>query len=163
MTQRFKPGVWDRLLSAGEGASDGAGGWSLEQLKDAIARDLEALLNTRSHMSADAQKRYPAVARSIYNYGLLDFSSMCMNSEEDRNKICVAVKLAIERFEYRLHSVTANLRVQCAPFNRVDFVISAMLKASSAAEPVCFDAVLEAATQQYSVRRVSERPMDEVA
>ncbi|MES2296124.1 MAG: type VI secretion system baseplate subunit TssE [Pseudomonadota bacterium] len=163
MTQRFKPSVWDRLLAAGDGSADGPFTWSLDQLKDAVARDLEDLLNTRSHMSQEDQLRFPAVAASIYNYGLMDFSSMCLNSEEDRNKICAAVKLAIERFEPRLHCVSAELRVHRAPLNRVDFVISAMLKCSSEPEPVCFDAVMHPSTQHYSVRKLSEQPTESVA
>ena len=49
----FVPGLFDRLMGEG-GAGTAMARLSLEQLKDAVARDLEELLNTRVALPAGA-------------------------------------------------------------------------------------------------------------
>lgn len=149
-TQRYTPGLFDRLLDDHGGVSVT---WTLEHLKDAVARDLESLLNTRAAMSEQRFAAYPEAAKSVLTYGLTDFAGMCMTSDTDRKKICAAVLLSIERHEPRLCGVTATLRQRSNQINRFDFVISGKLKAQSASDMLHFDAVLEPATQQYSIRK----------
>lgn len=159
MSQRHTPGLFDRLIDdqpPDAGAGNGAA-WTLEQIKDAVARDLEALLNTRTALPESWLAVYPEAAGSVLNYGMIDFAAMCMTSDVDQKKICAAIQLAIERHEPRLHTVIVTLRVHQAPINRVDFLISATLKADSAREWVHFDAVLAPATQQYSIRKTASR------
>ena len=149
MQQRYAPGLFDRLMDE----LPRARGWSLEQPKDAVARDLEALFNTRAAVADAELAPYPEVGNSILNYGLIDFAGMCLTSDEDKQTICAAVRLAIERHEPRLYAVNAALRVSDALVNRVDIVINARLMADPAAEPVRFDAVLKPSTQQYAIHR----------
>ncbi|HJU99738.1 MAG TPA: type VI secretion system baseplate subunit TssE [Burkholderiaceae bacterium] len=149
MQQRYAPGLFDRLMDG----QPRQRGWPLEQLKDAVACDLEALFNTRAALAGAALEPYPEVRNSILNYGLIDFAGMCLTSDEDRQKICAAVRQAIERHEPRLYAVSAALRVSDALVNRLDIVISARLKADPAAELVRFDAVLKPSTQQYAIAR----------
>lgn len=151
MTKRFTPSLFDRLIEGQDEAS--SAGWSLEQLKDAVARDLEDLLNTRTAIPAQSLVERPNAGSSLMNYGLIDFSAMCLTSDEDRKKICAAVLSAIEAHEPRLYDVSAGLRVRTGTESRVDFVISGMLKTVSRAEPVYFDAVLKASTHRYSVSK----------
>ncbi|MDP3669508.1 MAG: type VI secretion system baseplate subunit TssE [Telluria sp.] len=146
--QRYLPGLFDRLIDQPHA---GSGSHTLEHLKDSIARDLEALLNTRTALPDELLAAYPEVSRSVLNYGLIDFASMCMTSDVDQKKICAAVKLAIERHEPRLHMITAALRVHKGVVNRIDFLISARFKAYPTADLVHFDAVLEPSSQQYSI------------
>jgi type VI secretion system protein ImpF len=158
MTPRLTPSLFDRLIDVCEDAPSASAGWGLEQLKDAVARDLEDLLNTRTAISPEMLAKYPDVRRSLINYGLIDFSAMCLTSEDDRNRICAAVKQAIAQHEPRLYGVSAGLRVKTGSESRVDFVISGMLKTVSSAEPVYFDAVLLASTHRYSVRKAGGQP-----
>ncbi|MBJ7312204.1 type VI secretion system baseplate subunit TssE [Rugamonas sp. CCM 8940] len=157
MTPHYAAGLFDRLIDDQPHAAPrgGRAGWTLEQLKDAVARDLEALLNTRAALPAGLLDAYPEVAKSIVNYGLIDFAGMCLTSSEDQKLICAAVQRAIERHEPRLYAVSAALRVREARVNRVDFLISARLKVDAAAELVRFDAVLKPSTQQYAIRQAS--------
>ena len=153
MGPRYAAGLFDRLTA------DCAAGWSLEQLKDAVARDLEDLFNTRAALQDGVLEAYPEVARSILSYGLIDFAGMCLTSDEDKKKICAAVELAVARHEPRLYAVSASLRTGGVTVNRVDIVIRARLKADPAAELVQFDAVLKPSTQQYTIdrsRRITE-------
>lgn len=153
-TYRYAPGLLDRLLDdqpAGPARSGTV--WTIEHLKDAVARDLESLLNTRTAFPEDRFGAYPEASKSVLTYGLLDFAGMCMTSDTDRKRICAAVLLAIQRHETRLHSVTATLRVRGNQINRLDFDISGKLKASGASDVVHFDAMMEPSTQQYSIRK----------
>lgn len=150
-TQRYAPGLFDRLIDDRGGVVPAV--WTIEHLKDAVARDLESLLNTRAAMPEHLFAACPEASKSVLTYGLTDFAGMCMTSDTDRKKICAAVLLTIERHESRLHGVTATLRQRSSQINRFDFVISGKLRAQSASDMLHFDAVLEPATQQYSIRK----------
>lgn len=154
MAQLFTAGFLDRLLyDPGEHTRGGHGtDLTLAQFKSGIARDLEALLNTRTAISHDVLAAYPECSNSILNYGLSDFSHLCLGSSVDRDTICAAVKAAIERHEPRLRDVSASLRIAPGSTCRVDLVISAVLQTQAASEPVQFDAQLDSATQQYSIQ-----------
>jgi type VI secretion system protein ImpF len=147
------PGLLDRLL--GEyGASNRAGqGLTLEQFKDSLARDLEDLLNTRCALPEEMLRAYPECARSIVNYGLIDFAGMCLSSSEDRTRICAALKTAIERHEPRLRNVQARLEREAGAINRVSIAISGTLAGLPFTEAVSFDAVLQPSSLHYSINR----------
>ncbi|MES2162737.1 MAG: type VI secretion system baseplate subunit TssE [Pseudomonadota bacterium] len=149
----FTPGLFDRLLDPqGSHARNGAG-LSLEQWKDAVARDLEDLLNTRCALSEALLDAYPECASSIVNYGLIDFAGMCLSSSEDRSRICACLKAAIERHEPRLRNVQAHLEREIGSINRVSFAISATLTGLPMREAVNFDAVLQPSSLHYSINR----------
>lgn len=152
--QGYVPGLFDRLMGAGDSAQ--AARLSVEQLKDAVARDLEELLNTRMALPAGALDGYPECTASIVNYGLIDFAGMCLSSSDDRARICAALKAAIERHEPRLRHVRARLEREAGAINSVRFVISATLVASASpglGEAVNFDAVLQPSSLRYSINR----------
>jgi type VI secretion system protein ImpF len=154
--QRYLPALFDRLIEDDTSARESSRG-TLEELKNSIARDLEALLNTRTALSEEMLADYPEVAASVANYGLVDFAGMCISSDTDQKRICAGVELAVARHEPRLHAVTAALRVRASGINRIDFVISAQFKSSGSEERVRFDAVLEQSSQQYSIRHSTAR------
>ena len=152
--QGFTRGLFDRLDTDGEPASGNkhaARTRAVEEAMRSITRDLQALLNTRSALSAASLKPYQEVSRSIVNYGLIDFAGMCMSSDLDQHEICKAVRLAIERHEPRLHKVAVTLQQRQGAINRVDFVITAQLKSAPQAEPMSFNAVFRPSLQQYSI------------
>ncbi|OEZ86511.1 protein 25-like lysozyme [Janthinobacterium sp. HH104] len=150
----YVPGLFDRLMGDGGAAAGGvAVRLSLEQLKDAVARDLEELLNTRVALPPGALDAYPECAASIVNYGLIDFAGMCLSSSDDRARICAALKAAIERHEPRLRNVRARLEREAGAINRVGFVISGTLAVKASGETVNFDAVLQPSSLRYSINR----------
>jgi len=148
----YVPGLLDRLMGT-RGAGPAASRLSLEQLKDAVARDLEDLLNTRVALPEALLRAYPECAASIVNYGLVDFAGCCLSSTEDRLRICASLKSAIEHHEPRLRGVQARLEPRAGSVNRVDFIITAMLHVHPAHEPINFDAVLQPSTLHYSINR----------
>ena len=146
----YLPGLLDRLM--GERAHPGRTG--AEQLKDNVARDLEALLNARAGVAPERFDAYPLARASVLNYGLTDFAAFCLSSSEDRAAICACLKEAIERHEPRLKNVSAALEEEQGGVNRLSFVIHATLHAGPGVEPVNFNAVLQPSSLNYVINRV---------
>ncbi|MYM27813.1 type VI secretion system protein ImpF [Duganella sacchari] len=159
----FTPGLFDRLMDAPlHGASGTLPRLSIEDMKDAVARDLEALLNTRAVIPEELLKRFPECGRSIATYGLNDFAGLSLSSTDDRAFICRSLERAIARHEPRLRNVQASLELRADAVNRLNFAITALLVVHSAHEPVNFDAVLQPSSLHYTIskaRRVSPLPL----
>ncbi|MCY7315838.1 MAG: type VI secretion system baseplate subunit TssE [Rubrivivax sp.] len=151
--QRFAPYLIDRLMDGSPDASREAIAPSLtiEQLKDSVARDVEALLNTRTALSGETINSYRNASHSILRFGLDDFSSRSLANVADRTFICRAIERAIEDHEPRLRTVRVGLDERSAPGAGLRFSIHALLQIHPAAEPVSFDALLQTGTQQYRV------------
>ena len=152
--QGFSPGLFDRI--ADTDADDGAlrrptRAAEEEACKQSITRDLIALLNTRSSVPALALAPLNTVCASVVNYGLMDFAGMCMTSDTDQQKICAAVRVAIERHEPRLRNVVVLLTPKKGAINRVEFMIAAELKSGMHNQPMSFNAVFRPSLQQYSI------------
>jgi type VI secretion system protein ImpF len=151
----YTPGFFDRLLGT---ALRGAGSatvarMSLEDFKDSVARDLEALLNTRSVIKQDALTAYPECLHSIVTYGLTDFADRSLSSPSDRAYICACLEQTIARHEPRLRNAKAVIEMRDGAVNRLKFSISAMLVVSKSEEAVNFDALLQPSTLQYSISK----------
>ena len=151
----FTPGLFDRLLDypvsgAGRGQVTRM---NIEELKDSVARDLEALLNTRTVIPEGILKRYPECSRSIITYGLNDFAGRSLSSHDDRAYICQCLEKAIARHEPRLRNVKASLELREDSINRLNFAITALLVVSTSQEPVNFDAVLQPSSLQYTISK----------
>ncbi len=151
---RFAPSLLDRLLDdAPQAPAEYATPQvSLEQLKDSVVRDLEALLNARCGLRRDTLSEHPQAQRSILSFGMLDFSSMSLANTDERDAICRAIESAISAHEPRLKNVRVGLG-QDSSINRLLFTIQALLVANPAREPVNFNAMLQPSTQLYSVSK----------
>ena len=150
----FTPGLLDRLMDERPEAWAGTPVTG-EQLKDSVARDLEALLNTRLAFDPAILHAYPEARASLLHYGLADFASYCLTSSLDRAAVCASIKDAIETHEPRLREVSATLDVVPGSVNHLNFVIHARLAVAAASEPVNFNAVLQPSSLHYAVRRTA--------
>lgn len=153
---RFTPGLFDRLLGVPMRASHGHAAparSAAEEMKDAVARDLEALLNTRAVLPEDLLKAYPECSRSIVSYGMKDFAELSLSSPSDRALICACIEKTITSHEPRLRKVKASLEMRAGAVNRLDFSITGVLVASASQEAVNFDAVLQPSTLSYSISK----------
>ncbi len=148
----YTPGLLDRLMD--ERAPDAAGTpVSGEQLKDSVARDLEALLNPRLAFDPAILGGYPEARGSLLHYGLADFAGYCLTSSIDRAAVCASIQDAIEAHEPRLVDISATLEPDQGSVNRLHFAIHARLAVSPNAEPVNFNAVLQPSSLHYAVKR----------
>jgi type VI secretion system protein ImpF len=153
---RFNPTLFERLFDAAPqraAEADPLRGWSIEELKDSVAMDLESLLNSRSALSGKDVKEFPAARASLVCYGMHDFVGRSMANPADRIFICQTLERTIALHEPRLRDVTVSLLVDEHAVNVLRFSISAVLVVKPAQEPVSFDALLQPTTQRYSVAR----------
>lgn len=152
----FEPGLFDKLFDAAprSPAVSALRRLSVEELKDTIARDLEALLNTRTVFIADDFEHFPECDRSVLTYGLNDFANLSIASHDDRKFICASIQRAIAHHEPRLNEVSVTLEMKRRSSDDLYFGISAKLNIDSGQEEsVNFDALLQPAILQYSVSR----------
>ena len=125
---------------------------SLRQLKQAVARDLEAMLNTRQEALAEVPAEFGEVSRSLLIYGLPDCTALTMLSLPDRNRIRRALEQAIATFEPRLERVRVALEPPRQHERLLRFRVDAVLPVRPEPEPVVFDTMLRLNTQEYVVR-----------
>jgi type VI secretion system protein ImpF len=125
----------------------------LRTLERSVARDLEALLNSRQETLQELPSEFKEVNRSLLTYGLPDFTSFSLLTQEDRNRIRRGVEDAINNFEPRLLRVRVVLEAPREHERGLRFRIDAFLRVDPSPEPVTFDAVLQLNTQQYVIQR----------
>lgn len=152
MNQGFEPSLFDKLFDDSPvGAARRR--LSLEQLKDTVARDLEALLNTRVLFDDGLAEPFPQAKRSVAGYGLADFAGLSMANVHHRREICASIESAIAAHEPRLREVRVDLEVHRNTVNALYFAINAVLHVRPTESPVSFDALLQPTSLQYSVSR----------
>ncbi len=154
----FEPSLYDKLFEADDTAAHAVRRLSIEELKESVARDIEALLNTRMVFSDETLRRYPECQRSLLTYGLSDFSGLSLASHYDRDFICRSLENAIARHEPRLRQVRVLLQVDGRATSVLYFAITAILDAGAAHEPVTFDATLQPCTLRYAVSKTRAKP-----
>ena len=122
------------------------------QLKASLRRDLEWLLNTR-RVAVEPPDSLVELNRSVYTYGLPDFSSYSLNSPKDRGRLLRALEVTIAFFEPRLTAVKVTPVEGPSTGSRVlRFQIEGMLIKDPAPEAVSFDTVLQLANGEYQVK-----------
>ena len=138
--------VLDRLAPPG-GESRGVRDLRIgvEDLRRAIRRDLEWLLNTRV-MVDERLDSLEEVRRSILAYGLPDLNPYSRTSRSDRSSLCRTIEDAIRRFEPRLDPRT--VKVDFVPTREIDdfsvhFLIAAMIRVDPIREAISFDTSMD--------------------
>ena len=123
---------------------------TLRELKDALWRDLNALLNTRRKEHPMALE-FEQCNTSLLVFGLPDFTPLSLRSTGDQKRLGLAIETAIQTFEPRLSgvSVTAETRNELDPVLR--FRVEALLEIEPAPEAISFNTVLEGDTGRFLV------------
>jgi type VI secretion system protein ImpF len=149
--QGLQPSMLDRLIDPDSGGTAARHGYSLDQVRAALQRDLEELLNTRqSHVGLP--EAFAETHRSIIAYGLPDLTSLSAATSQQRAEIGRMIEVVLGYFEPRLRDVRAVLLDPIDAKERtVRFRVEARLSMEPAPE-VAFDTILELSTGHYSVR-----------
>jgi type VI secretion system protein ImpF len=127
---------------------------SVRLLKSSVRRDLEWLLNTRQNPEP-AGEQFPELCKSLYNYGLPDFTATSFDNVKERTRLLRRLENTIRIFEPRLESArVVPVQVsESGSSNRViRFQIEGLLKMDPAPEQVTFDTVLNLANGEYQIR-----------
>lgn len=124
---------------------------SLAQLKGAIRRDLENLLNTRRTPDLPPEGR-PETRRSVYAYGVPDITEIGQNFLYEKDRLLAEIENAVRVFEPRLSGVKVAILPATDNSRVLRFVIDGMLRVDPAPEHVVFDAALELTSGEYQLR-----------
>ncbi|HUD54600.1 MAG TPA: type VI secretion system baseplate subunit TssE [Terracidiphilus sp.] len=118
---------------------------SVRQLKSAVRRDLEWLLNTRRTPEIPEDRlELETVKQSLYVYGIPDLSSLTMANSADRNLLKRVVTDAIKIFENRLSQIRVDfVDPSSTSSSGVRLRIDAMLRMDPVPEPISFDTVID--------------------
>jgi type VI secretion system protein ImpF len=150
--QGLMPSLLDRLVDRSTEGTAWRRGYGLEQMVEAVRRDLEDLLNTRqSHTGLP--EGCTEVERSVVGYGLPDLTSLNAITREQRKEIGRVLEAAIARFEPRLCDPRATLLEPEA--GKVERTVSFRVEARLCVDPapeVAFDTILELTTGHYSIK-----------
>jgi type VI secretion system protein ImpF len=126
---------------------------SIRNLKASLRRDLEWLFNSRANHDCPLPTEMPEVFRSVYNYGLPDFTHLSMSNSSDREKLQKQLELAMTIFEPRLAGVTVRLVETGFEVSRsLRFQIDGFLQMDPAPEHISFDTVLDIPSGEYLVK-----------
>jgi type VI secretion system protein ImpF len=147
----LRPSILDRLIDPESGGTDWRHGYGVEQMYQAILRDLGDLLNTRQSAPGLAPE-YEETCKSILAYGLPDFSGM--SPEQQSDVLARNLQQVVEQFEPRLKDVQVHRsEASDSPETKsrsVRFRIEARLNVEPA-PPVAYETILELTTRRYSV------------
>jgi len=149
------PSLLDRLLDDAPGQSREplpSRSQNVRTLKASVARDLEALLNTRRETLEELDEAWVETRMSLMTYGLPDFTAFSVLGEKDRARIRRALEQTIAAFEPRLDRIHITLDAPRAHDRALRFRVDALLRIDPSPEPVTFDTVLQLPSQQYVVR-----------
>jgi type VI secretion system protein ImpF len=151
---RVRQSLLDRLLAPPEAAVSGLLlTHDVHHLRDAVARDLEYLLNARCAMDFEHHSIGPHTARSVACFGIRDFAGRVMHCAEDRRFISRSLAHSIEVHEPRLKQVVVDFHDEQSLVGSLIFTIRAVLLVRPAKEAVSFDAVLQPSMSRYRVTR----------
>lgn len=142
----------ERVLAGRRGGARAA--MSAADLQRGVARDLEDLMNTVNFAASTDVTDFPAVARSILNYGFTDISRRSID-EETVAEISAEIETALTLFEPRLAagSVVAWRDDTVDPAElKLRFVVRAEIDCDPLNLPVEFVADLEQDTGKIAVR-----------
>jgi type VI secretion system protein ImpF len=123
---------------------------SVRQIKDAVIRDLENLLNTRRQMPSP---EYHEIHNSLYMYGLQDFTMKNPASPMVKQKLRQVIERTISRFEPRLKNVTVQIEAPSQNARDLRFRITAMLVMDPITEPVIFDTYFDVSRGEYKINK----------
>jgi type VI secretion system protein ImpF len=127
----------------------------LRDLKQAVRRDLENLLNTRIRC-IPFRSELSELKQSLVNYGIPDLTGLSLGGPKEREDFRRAVLSTIRQFEPRLKNLEVRIIDQADTIERtIRFHIEAVLLAEPAPEPIAFESTVRLTTGSVDVKAES--------
>jgi type VI secretion system protein ImpF len=123
---------------------------ALRQVKQALKRDLEWLLNTRRVF--EVPDELPLLTGSLLGYGLPDFTNFSIKSAGDQHDLTLALEAVLKRFEPRLEDVVVSVANASLLERAFRFKIEARLRIDPVPEPISFDTTLQLGSGNFAVK-----------
>lgn len=125
---------------------------AINEIRGAVIRDLENLLNTRRNIQ-ELPDSFTQVSGSLFTYGLKDFMACNPASPSVRLQIRQEIERTIALFEPRLRNVAIRLDSADRGERTLRFRISALLVADPVTEPIAFDTYLDINRGEFLISR----------
>ncbi len=155
--QPLLPSVLDRLMDDDPGATrepPRGRDQVLREIKEAVRRDIENLLNTRRRLFAWSPEMKELV-RSVVSYGVPDVNGAALGATEAIEEFRRLLQTVLRQYEPRFKTVEVRPLTNAEPLDRtLRFRIDALLRVDPAPEPVAFDSTLEPGAGGFAVRGV---------
>lgn len=126
---------------------------SIRELKAALRRDLEWLLNSRRSIQRpdETEGANLELTESVYDFGLPDFTTLSLDSDRDRQRLTHMIEDAVATFEPRLQSVRV-VQQTTEKHRDLRFAIEGMLQIEPSPELVSFDTYIERGSGECRVK-----------
>jgi type VI secretion system protein ImpF len=152
--QPLLPSLIDRLIDDDPGTVAGmrrSRGQFLRELRDAVRRDIENLLNTRQRCRSPDDE-LDELSVSLPNYGIPDFTALNLASSDAQYDFCRVIEEQIRAYEPRLFDIRVTLNDSGDGDDRtLRLRIAALLKANPAPEPIEFTSFLDPGKRKLTV------------
>ncbi len=151
---RVTPSILDRLLDYDPSSSQDppkSNATSLAELRQAVRRDLEWLLNTR-HGAEKIPEGLEEVNRSLAVYGLPDITALGADIQAEQKRLVKAVETAIKIFEPRFLDPKVTLLPISSVERELRLRIEAKLDVDPVPEAISFDTVLQMGSGEFQVK-----------
>jgi len=125
---------------------------SLEQLKQAVRRDLEWLLNTRRTL-LDLPDTMEETSNSLAVYGLRDLTGISIKNHAIQKELVEDVEKTIRIFEPRFLELKVSLEPVGHTDKQLKFKIDGRLDVEPVPEPIVFDTILELGSGDFEVNQ----------
>mgnify|MGYP001825600644 CR=1 FL=1 len=147
--------VLDRLVDMEPGVSREPlqhGRYDIRQVEAMVIRDIENLLNTRRQI-LHIPAAYKELNRSVFMYGLGDFTAQNPKSAAVRRNLRQDIERAIATFEPRLKNVSVHIGEALEGERHLRFRISGLLFVAQETLPVSFDTFFDANKGEYVIEK----------
>jgi type VI secretion system protein ImpF len=124
--------------------------YNVGQIKAAVIRDLENLLNARRTIVVPPPV-HTELNQSLYVYGLRDYTSHNPRSPAAKQQLRLEVERTIARFEPRLKNVSVHVETPGPNARTLRFRVTARLVVEPISEPVMFDTYFDANRGEYVI------------
>jgi len=125
---------------------------SVRALRAGVRRDLEWLLNTRRNPD-EPGTALVETQKSVFTYGLPDFSTYAIASPQDQAKLVRVLQAAVKLFEPRLANVrVVPIEISPKGLRTMRIRIEGLLLMDPAPEHVSFDTMLQLTTGDFRVK-----------
>lgn len=146
------PSIIDRLLSPDE--STGifrSRNNALNEIKESVRRDLEALLNTRQRCGEQSMVA-DELSGTVAYYGIPDFTGASFATDVEREQLRQQIELIVKQFEPRFKRVkVTEVKAASNEDRAVRYRIEADLRVEPVVKPVVFDSTVDAVTRKLNI------------
>lgn len=124
----------------------------LRALREAVRRDLEALLNTQQSLDT-SDLALEEIETSLLQFGTPGFHGMGLSTEAQQKRLARTISDIIATFEPRLHDVRVEIGEKNTKEARnLHLKIFGTIVFEGAGQSLVFDSFVDASTRQFAVR-----------